>query len=82
MFQVWLKERDISAVSGALKKADLENKLQNFMPPNRQTTEHFEKHFTAAGLDKLVGYQVGGSCSLDWFMVHNHTESYLWWPLV
>jgi len=57
MFQVWLKEKDISAVSGALKKADLENKLQNFMPPNRQTAEHFEKHFTAAGLDKLVGYQ-------------------------
>lgn len=57
MFQVWLKERDISAVSGALKKADLENKLQDFMPPNRQTAEHFDKHFTAAGLEKLVGYQ-------------------------
>jgi len=41
-----------------LRKAELENKLLEFFPPNKQTQEMFEKHFNAHGLEKLVAFQV------------------------
>jgi len=31
---------------------------QDFFPPNKQTNEHFEKHFKEHGLEKLISYQV------------------------
>ncbi|XP_027044516.1 eIF5-mimic protein 2 [Pocillopora verrucosa] len=57
VFQVWVKEKDFTSLSSALRKAELENKLLDFFPPNKQTQEMFDKHFNANGLDKLVAFQ-------------------------
>lgn len=56
LFQAWLTERDISAVGSALRKAQLEGKLLELMPPSKQTLEHFEEHFNAANLESIVKF--------------------------
>ncbi|XP_070546971.1 eIF5-mimic protein 2-like [Ptychodera flava] len=55
-FTVWFSEKDISNVATALRRAQLENKLMDFLPPSKRTPEYFGKHFNAAGLGKLVNY--------------------------
>ncbi|KAJ7365670.1 Basic leucine zipper and W2 domain-containing protein 2 [Desmophyllum pertusum] len=57
VFQSWVKEKDFNSLSSSLRKAELENKLLEFFPPNKQTEEMFEKHFNAHGLEKLVAFQ-------------------------
>ncbi|XP_020630837.1 basic leucine zipper and W2 domain-containing protein 2-like, partial [Orbicella faveolata] len=57
VFQSWVKEKDFASLSSSLRKAELENKLLEFFPPNKQTQEMFEKHFNAHGLEKLVAFQ-------------------------
>eukprot|EP00731_Ephydatia_muelleri_P031562 Em0023g69a len=56
LFQAWLTERDISAVGSALRKAQLEGKLLELMPPSKQSIEHFEEHFNAANLESIVKF--------------------------
>ncbi|XP_015773094.1 PREDICTED: basic leucine zipper and W2 domain-containing protein 1-like [Acropora digitifera] len=57
VFQAVVNEKDFNSLTSILRKAELENKLMEFFPPNKQTQEMFEKHFTAHGLEKLVDYQ-------------------------
>ncbi|XP_031564656.1 basic leucine zipper and W2 domain-containing protein 1-like [Actinia tenebrosa] len=57
LFAAWVKEKDFNSLSMALKKAELENKLLDFFPPNKKTLEHFEAHFTEHGLNKLITFQ-------------------------
>ncbi|XP_068669859.1 eIF5-mimic protein 2-like [Montipora capricornis] len=57
VFQSIVKEKDFICLTSALRKAELENKLLEFFPPNKQTQEMFEKHFIAHGLEKLVEFQ-------------------------
>lgn len=57
VFQSVVKEKDFASLSSVIRKAELENKLMDFFPPNKQTQEMFEKHFNANGLDKLVLFQ-------------------------
>lgn len=57
VFQAVVNEKDFNSLTSILRKAELENKLMEFFPPNKQTQEIFEKHFTAHGLEKLVDYQ-------------------------
>ncbi|XP_078378726.1 eIF5-mimic protein 2-like [Oculina patagonica] len=59
VFQSMVKEKDFNSLSSSLRKAELENKLLEFFPPNKQTQEMFEKHFNAHGLEKLVVFQKG-----------------------
>lgn len=58
VFQSIVKEKDFNSLSSTLRKAELENKLLEFFPPNKQTQEMFEKHFNANGLEKLVEFRV------------------------
>ncbi|XP_048580258.1 eIF5-mimic protein 2 [Nematostella vectensis] len=58
LFQAWVNEKDFNHLSLNLRKAELENKLMMFFPPNKQTVEHFEKHFKAHGLEKMVSFQL------------------------
>jgi len=57
VFIAWVNEKDFTHLSISLKKAELENKILDFFPPNRQTNEYFEKHFREHGLDKLITFQ-------------------------
>ncbi|KXJ21157.1 basic leucine zipper and W2 domain-containing protein 1 [Exaiptasia diaphana] len=57
VFKEWVNERDFSHLSSSLKKAELENKILDFFPPNKQTNEYLEKHFQEHGLDKLISFQ-------------------------
>ncbi|XP_031442461.1 basic leucine zipper and W2 domain-containing protein 2, partial [Clupea harengus] len=53
MFKAWMAEKDASAVTSALRKANLDKKLLELLPPNKQTVEHFSAYFNAAGLKEL-----------------------------
>jgi len=57
MFQTWLKEKGIAQVGGALRKASLETRLLDFMPPTRQTPALFNEHFTREKLEVLVRFR-------------------------
>ncbi|KAK3712999.1 hypothetical protein QZH41_014107 [Actinostola sp. cb2023] len=57
VFIEWVNEKDFSHLSISLRKAELENKILDFFPPNKQNNEYFEKHFREHGLDKLITFQ-------------------------
>ncbi|KAL2080496.1 hypothetical protein ACEWY4_024289 [Coilia grayii] len=53
MFKAWMAEKDASSVTSALRKANLDKRLLELLPPNKQTVEHFCKYFNEAGLKEL-----------------------------
>ncbi|KAM6958706.1 eIF5-mimic protein 1 [Aplochiton taeniatus] len=53
MFKSWMAEKDASAVTSALRKANLDKRLLELFPANKQTVEHFTKYFNEAGLKEL-----------------------------
>lgn len=57
LFKVWLGEKDMNSIAGALRKAQLDKKLMLFLPVSKQTLAHFQQHFTDAGLKAIVDYQ-------------------------
>ena len=57
MFENWIKEKGIAHVSSALRKASIENRMLEFLPPTRQTPALFNEHFTKNNLDVLVRYR-------------------------
>ncbi|TRY98543.1 hypothetical protein DNTS_025157 [Danionella cerebrum] len=56
MFKAWIAEKDANAVMSALRKANLDKKLLELFPPNKQNVEHFTKFFTEAGLKELSDF--------------------------
>ena len=46
MFQTWLTEKGIGHISSALRKAQLEKRLLELLPPTRQLPHHFDEHFS------------------------------------
>ncbi|EDV28297.1 uncharacterized protein TRIADDRAFT_63688 [Trichoplax adhaerens] len=57
MFTSWLKERDISNISSALKKSHQDSKLLELFPFNKRSMEHFEGYFNGVGLEQLVDFE-------------------------
>ncbi|XP_074652412.1 eIF5-mimic protein 1-like [Tubulanus polymorphus] len=58
LFHYWMKEKkDIKEIKSTLKAGQMEAKLMNFFPSNKQTIEHFEKHFKEHDLDAIVEIQ-------------------------
>uniref|UniRef100_A0AAY4CNV1 eIF5-mimic protein 1 n=1 Tax=Denticeps clupeoides TaxID=299321 RepID=A0AAY4CNV1_9TELE len=56
MFKAWMAEKDASAVTSALRKANLDKKLLELFPANKQNVEHFTKYFNEAGLKELSDF--------------------------
>uniref|UniRef100_A0A673G3Q9 eIF5-mimic protein 1 n=1 Tax=Sinocyclocheilus rhinocerous TaxID=307959 RepID=A0A673G3Q9_9TELE len=56
MFKAWIAEKDANAVTSALRKANLDKKLLELFPANKQNLEHFSKYFTEAGLKELSDF--------------------------
>jgi hypothetical protein len=57
VFQTWLSEKNISHVGSALRKAQLEARLTDFLPASQQSALLFDEHFSGAGLEVLVKYR-------------------------
>ncbi|XP_005999143.1 eIF5-mimic protein 2-A isoform X1 [Latimeria chalumnae] len=56
LFKAWINEKDISAVAGSLRKVNMDNRLLELFPANKQSCEHFAKYFTDAGLKELSDF--------------------------
>ncbi|XP_063788920.1 eIF5-mimic protein 2 isoform X1 [Pseudophryne corroboree] len=56
LFKSWINEKDINAVAGMLRKVNMDNRLMELFPANKQSLEHFTKYFTDAGLKELAEY--------------------------
>ncbi|XP_061109997.1 eIF5-mimic protein 1 isoform X2 [Conger conger] len=56
MFKAWMAEKDTNAVTSALRKSNLDKRLLELFPANKQNVEHFTKYFTEAGLKELADF--------------------------
>ncbi|NWI98257.1 BZW1 protein, partial [Crypturellus undulatus] len=56
LFKSWINEKDINAVAVSLRKVNMDNRLMELFPANKQSVEHFSKYFTEAGLKELSEY--------------------------
>ncbi|TRZ12456.1 hypothetical protein HGM15179_014661 [Zosterops borbonicus] len=56
LFKAWMAEKDANSVTSALRKANLDKRLLELFPANRQNVDHFAKYFTEAGLKELSDF--------------------------
>ncbi|XP_041868328.1 basic leucine zipper and W2 domain-containing protein 2 [Melanotaenia boesemani] len=56
MFKAWIAEKDSNSVTSSLRKANLDKRLLELFPANKQNVEHFSKYFTEAGLKELSDF--------------------------
>ncbi|XP_028672857.1 eIF5-mimic protein 1 [Erpetoichthys calabaricus] len=56
LFKAWISEKDAGAVTSSLRKANLDKKLLELFPANKQNVEHFAKYFNDAGLTELSDF--------------------------
>lgn len=56
LFKAWMSEKDANSVTSSLRKANLDKRLLELFPANRQTVEHFAKYFTDADLKELSDF--------------------------
>ncbi|XP_032093459.1 basic leucine zipper and W2 domain-containing protein 2 isoform X2 [Thamnophis elegans] len=49
-------EKDANSVTSSLRKANLDKRLLELFPANRQNVDHFAKYFTDAGLKELSDF--------------------------
>ncbi|KAL7991523.1 hypothetical protein Chor_015779 [Crotalus horridus] len=62
LFKSWINEKDINAVAASLRKVNMDNRLMELFPANKQSLEHFTKYFTEAGLKELSEYVRNQQC--------------------
>ncbi|KAG8124765.1 hypothetical protein E2320_020061, partial [Naja naja] len=62
LFKSWINEKDINAVAASLRKVNMDNRLMELFPANKQSLEHFTKYFTDAGLKELSEYVRNQQC--------------------
>jgi len=55
-FCSWLKAKDMSSLKGSLKKGQLESRLMEFLPANRQTEAYFTEFFKEKGLSDIITF--------------------------
>lgn len=55
-FVTWLKAKDMSSLKATLKKGQLEHRLMEFLPANKQTEAFFTEFFTEKGLAEIVTF--------------------------
>ncbi|XP_071356287.1 eIF5-mimic protein 1 [Trachinotus anak] len=56
MFKAWMAEKDATAVTSSLRKANLDKRLLELFPASKQNVEHFSKYFNEAGLKELSDF--------------------------
>nr|XP_014436698.1 basic leucine zipper and W2 domain-containing protein 2 [Pelodiscus sinensis] len=56
LFKAWMAEKDANSVTSSLRKANLDKRLLELFPANRQNVEHFAKYFIDAGLKELSDF--------------------------
>ncbi|KAG7500676.1 Basic leucine zipper and W2 domain-containing 2 [Solea senegalensis] len=56
MFKAWIAEKDANSVTSSLRKANLNKRLLELFPANKQNVEHFSKYFNDAGLKELSDF--------------------------
>ncbi|XP_037650614.1 basic leucine zipper and W2 domain-containing protein 2 [Sebastes umbrosus] len=56
MFKAWIAEKDANSVTSSLRKANLDKRLLELFPANKQNVEHFSKYFNDAGLKELSDF--------------------------
>ncbi|ETE64113.1 Basic leucine zipper and W2 domain-containing protein 2, partial [Ophiophagus hannah] len=56
LFKAWMFEKDANSVTSSLRKANLDKRLLELFPANRQNVDHFAKYFTDAGLKELSDF--------------------------
>ncbi|XP_043546935.1 basic leucine zipper and W2 domain-containing protein 2-like [Chiloscyllium plagiosum] len=56
VFKAWMAEKDANAVTSSLKKSNLDKRLLELFPANKQNFEHFATYFTNAGLKELSDF--------------------------
>ncbi|XP_077667536.1 eIF5-mimic protein 1 isoform X3 [Eretmochelys imbricata] len=56
LFKAWIAEKDANSVTSSLRKANLDKRLLELFPANRQNVEHFAKYFTDAQLKELSDF--------------------------
>uniref|UniRef100_UPI00398E8467 eIF5-mimic protein 1 isoform X1 n=2 Tax=Pristiophorus japonicus TaxID=55135 RepID=UPI00398E8467 len=56
VFKAWMAEKDANAVTSSLRKSNLDKKLLELFPANKQNFEHFATYFTDAGLKELSDF--------------------------
>uniref|UniRef100_A0A2D4Q6L9 eIF5-mimic protein 1 n=1 Tax=Micrurus surinamensis TaxID=129470 RepID=A0A2D4Q6L9_MICSU len=56
LFKAWMLEKDANSVTSSLRKANLDKRLLELFPANRQNVDHFAKYFTDAGLKELSDF--------------------------
>ncbi|CAG0924556.1 unnamed protein product, partial [Notodromas monacha] len=52
----WKQEKDITSLKNALKKAGIDNRLMEFFPPNKRSTDYFKSVFEEKGLLEIVAF--------------------------
>uniref|UniRef100_A0A4W3HGL5 eIF5-mimic protein 1 n=1 Tax=Callorhinchus milii TaxID=7868 RepID=A0A4W3HGL5_CALMI len=56
VFKAWMAEKDANAVTSSLRKVNLDKRLLELFPANKQNFEHFATYFTNAGLKELSDF--------------------------
>nr|KAF6319206.1 basic leucine zipper and W2 domains 2 [Myotis myotis] len=57
LFKAWMAEKDANSVTSSLRKANLDKRLLELFPVNRQSVDHFAKYFTDAGLKERLSQE-------------------------
>lgn len=55
-FCSWLKAKDMPSLKASLKKGQLESRLMEFLPANKQTEAYFTEFFKEKGLSDIVSF--------------------------
>ncbi|KAG8139057.1 hypothetical protein E2320_001834, partial [Naja naja] len=56
LFKAWMFEKDANSLTASLRKANLDKRLLELFPTNRQNVDHFAKYFIDAGLKELSDF--------------------------
>lgn len=53
IIRIYLTENSLESFTAQLRKGEMEDRLLDFFPPNKRTSEFFARHFEAEGLDEV-----------------------------
>jgi len=57
VLQTWIVEKDPNTVWNSMRRAGVDNKLLDFLPPNKRSSDTIVQTFQSNGLDLLVAFQ-------------------------
>ncbi|XP_076437206.1 eIF5-mimic protein 2-like [Babylonia areolata] len=63
VFGIWLQERDVKEVFSALKKVQIDTRLQELLPANKRSPETFCAYFRDKGLGPIADMQMSSQAT-------------------